>query len=74
MGFQLHFLNGSEILPKEELYQFFKEVHDNGQIIGEMGASFIALIPKEGAISIKDFCPISLIGNLYKILGKVLAN
>lgn len=29
---------------------------------------------KEGASSIKDFRPISLIGSLYKILAKVLAN
>lgn len=37
--------------------------------------SFIALIPKkEGAISIRDFQPISLIGSLYKILAKVLTN
>lgn len=39
-----------------------------------MCASIIALIPKkEGALSIKDFHPISLIGSLYKILAKVLA-
>ena len=44
-------------------------------IRGDLGATFIALIPKrEGPISIKDFRPISLIGNLYKILAKVLAN
>ena len=46
-----------------------------GVIPGELGASFIALIPKkDGAICIKDFRPISLIGSLYKILSKVLAN
>lgn len=40
-----------------------------------MGASFIALIPKNaGADHIKDFRPISLIGSLYKIVAKVLAN
>lgn len=40
-----------------------------------MGASFIALIlKKDGALSIKGFRPISLIGSLYKILVKVPAN
>ena len=48
---------------------------DNGIIRGELGATFIALIPKkEGVISIKDFRPISLIGSIYTILDKVLAN
>lgn len=46
-----------------------------GVIPGELGASFIALIPKtESAISIKDFRPTSLIRSLYKILAKVFAN
>ena len=54
---------------------FFNEFHVNGVITGELGATFIALVPKkDGAISIKDFRPISLIGSLYKILAKVLAN
>lgn len=44
-------------------------------IVGELGASFIALIPKkDGAILVKDYQPISLIGGLYKILANVLAN
>ena len=40
-----------------------------------MNATFIALIPKENdASNIRDFRPISLVGRLYKILSKVLAN
>lgn len=40
-----------------------------------LGASFISLIPKkEGAISLKDLRAISLIGSIYKILDKALAN
>ncbi|GJR84790.1 RNA-directed DNA polymerase, eukaryota [Tanacetum coccineum] len=38
-------------------------------------SSFIALIPKtQGAKMVKDFRPISLIGSLYKIIAKLLAN
>lgn len=33
------------------------------------------LIPKVvDAINVKDFCPISLIGCQYKIVGKIIAN
>nr|GEY09899.1 RNA-directed DNA polymerase, eukaryota [Tanacetum cinerariifolium] len=38
-------------------------------------STFIALIPKiHDAKTIKDFCPISLIGSVYKIIAKILAN
>ncbi|GJV26456.1 RNA-directed DNA polymerase, eukaryota [Tanacetum coccineum] len=38
-------------------------------------SSFITLIPKsQEAKMVKEFCPISLIGSMYKIITKVLAN
>ncbi|GKA91079.1 hypothetical protein Tco_0812949 [Tanacetum coccineum] len=38
-------------------------------------SSFIALIPKtQEAKTVKDFRPISLIGSMYKIIAKILAN
>ena len=44
-------------------------------LIGELGTTFILLIPKrDGVVSIKDDRPFSLIGSIYKILAKVLAN
>ena len=37
--------------------------------------TFLVLIPKKkGARDIQDFRPINLVGSLYKILAKVLAN
>jgi hypothetical protein len=38
-------------------------------------ATFIALIPKKsGVVDIMDFRPISLVGGVYKIIAKVIAN
>ncbi|GKF63556.1 hypothetical protein Tco_0187004, partial [Tanacetum coccineum] len=38
-------------------------------------SSFIALIPKTSEEKmVKDFIPISLIGSLYKVIAKILAN
>ena len=40
-----------------------------------LNASFLALIPKKvDVVEMKDFRPISLIGGIYKIISKVLAN
>ena len=40
-----------------------------------LNATFLALILKKNdAMNIKDFRPISLIGSVYKLLSKVLAN
>ncbi|XP_057770246.1 uncharacterized protein LOC130990064 [Salvia miltiorrhiza] len=51
--------------------QFYR----NGKIPRGGNPSFIVLIPKkEGAISLDDFRPISLISSLYKVIAKILAN
>lgn len=56
-------------------FLFFDEFHANGVLTCELGATFISLITKkDGVVSIKDYRPISLIGSIYKILAKVLAN
>nr|GEW69331.1 RNA-directed DNA polymerase, eukaryota [Tanacetum cinerariifolium] len=50
---------------------FFK----NDNIPNGCNSSFIALIPKiPNANMVKDFRPISLVGSVYKIIAKILAN
>ena len=54
---------------------FFKDFHDRGIFVKNINASFLVLIPKKGgAEDLKDFRPISLMGSLYKLFAKVLAN
>ena len=54
---------------------FFKDFHDRGRFVKNTNASFLVLIPKKiGAKDLKDFRLICLVGSLYKLLTKVLAN
>ncbi|RVW85403.1 Polyadenylate-binding protein RBP47B' [Vitis vinifera] len=47
----------------------------SGRSERSLNSTFIVLIPKKGCTDdLKDFRPISLVGSLYKILAKVLAN
>jgi len=47
----------------------------NGKLTKGVNATFIALIPKVGSPQrLNDFRPISLVGVMYKVLAKLLAN
>ena len=60
---------------KEEVMEMFKEFHEHNTFIKSLNATFLVLIPKKGgAEELGDFRPISLLGGLYKLLAKVLAN
>jgi hypothetical protein len=60
---------------KEDFMAVFSEFHDQGEFVKNINSTFIALIPKvHGAKEIKDFHPISLVGGIYKIIAKILAN
>ena len=53
----------------------FHHFFAKSQFEKSLNATFITLIPKKHAASeIKDFQPISLVGGVYKIIAKVLAN
>ena len=54
---------------------FFGEVHAYCKFEKSLNTTFISLIPKKvDATNIRDFRPISLIGSIYKLLSKILAN
>ena len=74
-GFPLAFWSFSWDFVKAEVIGFFKEFHDNARFVKNLNTTFLVMIPKkQSAEDFKDLRPISLVGGLYKILSKVLAN
>ena len=74
-GFPIAFWIFSWEFVKEEVLGFFREFHDQCRFVKNLNATFLVLIPKKQTIEdFKDLRPISLVGGLYKILAKVLAN
>jgi len=60
---------------KDDLMRFLHEFHRNGRLSKGINITFIALIPKvDSPQCLNEFRPISLVGSMYKILAKVLAN
>lgn len=62
-------------MVKSDIVDFFKEFHRKGVLPKAFVASFITLIPKnDNPQGLGEYRPICLIGSIYKILAKVLAN
>ncbi|GAU50741.1 hypothetical protein TSUD_99110 [Trifolium subterraneum] len=60
---------------KGDFMRFLLEFYSNGQLVKGSNCTFIALIPKVvNPQRIADYRPISLVGCMYKVLAKVLAN
>jgi hypothetical protein len=73
-GFSMAFFQTCRDVLKVDIMKVFCEFHAGG-LFESLNASFITLIPKiPGALDLKDFRPISLVGAIYKIIAKVLAN
>ena len=74
-GFTMTFFQKCWRVVEKDIMDFFEEVYVQCQFERSLNASFITLIPKKvNASNIRDFRPISLIGSMYKLLAKVLAN
>jgi len=55
--------------------EVLRDFHEGGVFEKSLNASFISLILKiPGAIALKYFQPISLVGGIYKIIATILAN
>ena len=60
---------------KTDVMRVMHYFHQYGTFAKSLNATFVVLIPKKaGAIEMKDFRTISLVGSMYKIISKVLAN
>lgn len=60
---------------KGMVLKFFSDFHANGKLTKGINSTFVALIPKvDCPVSFKDYRPISMVGWVYKVLSKVLAN
>jgi hypothetical protein len=74
-GFSLAFFQQCWGVVSKDMLVVCHEFHEYCSFERSLNATFISLIPKKhGADEIKDFRPISLVGGMYKIIAKLLAN
>nr|GEV64745.1 RNA-directed DNA polymerase, eukaryota [Tanacetum cinerariifolium] len=74
-GFSFEFYRKYWTTIDDDVFQALRDFFVNGHFPRGCSSSFIALIPKiQDAKFVKDFRPISLIGSVYKIIAKILAN
>jgi exonuclease III len=74
-GFSLAFFQQCWGVVRNDMLAVGYEFHEYCSFERSLNATFISLIPKKhGADEIKDFRPISLVGGMYKIIAKLLAN
>ena len=74
-GFSIAFFHHCWRVVERDVLVVFEEFYHHSKFEKSLNATFIALIPKKNdASNIRDFRPISLVGSLYKIFSKVLAN
>ena len=74
-GFSLAFFQHCWSIVRIYMLAICNEFHEHCQFEQSLNTTFVSLIPKKhGADQIKDFRPISLVGGMYKIIAKLLAN
>ncbi|XP_024628614.1 uncharacterized protein [Medicago truncatula] len=74
-GINLGFIKDFWNELKDDFMKFLLDFHRNGKLTKGVNSTFIALIPKVASPQkLGDFRPISLVGCMYKVLAKVLAN
>ena len=74
-GVNFGFLKQFWSILKGDFMRFITEFHHDGRLPKGINTTFIALIPKVVSPQrLNDFRPISLVGCMYKVLAKLLAN
>ena len=74
-GFSMAFFQSCWGVLKTKIMVVFQNFHTQAVFEKSLNASLLALIPKKmDVVEVKDFRPISLVGGIYKIISKVLAN
>ncbi|GKV22549.1 hypothetical protein SLEP1_g32411 [Rubroshorea leprosula] len=74
-SFNFHFIKSVWSTIEGDITNFIKEFHKYGRLVRGINASYITLVPKKkNPTTFKEYRPISMVGSLYKILAKVLAN
>ncbi|KAK2660969.1 hypothetical protein Ddye_007502 [Dipteronia dyeriana] len=74
-GLNLNFVKSNWEWIQEDFMRFIHGFHEDSMIVKDLNKTFIDLIPKcSKPESMKDFRSISVVGSMYKILAKVLAN
>jgi hypothetical protein len=74
-GINFDFIRKFCDILQDDFMTFLMEFHRNGKSSKGINSTFIALIPKVYSPQrLNDFRPISLVGCMYKVLLKVLAN
>ena len=71
-GFPIVFSQHFWDLLEDDFFIFCNEFHDNGALTGELGASFIALIPnKDGAMSFRSRLTTKSLGKRFMVSLKL---
>ncbi|XP_058211464.1 uncharacterized protein LOC131323632 [Rhododendron vialii] len=74
-GFNFSFVKKGWDFMKNLVLLFFSKFHANGKLTKGINSTFVSLIPKvDCPLIFKDFRPISMVGCVYKLMSKVLAN
>ena len=74
-GLTMSFFQKCWSVVEKDVTDVFDYFHRHSVFEQSMNALFLTLIPKKcNVVNIKDFRPISLVGSVYKLLSKVLAN
>jgi hypothetical protein len=74
-GFTMAFFQSCWVVVKHDVMAVFFEFYRRRQLVKSLNVTFVSLVPKKvDAVEMKDFRPINLVGGMYKIVFKVLAN